>query len=259
MLKHFAVYSIMFTMITGQAALAAETARGGAQRSPAQVADEAIGSIDIDAQKDQLANMGRSLEAVGITFGTVPAAGGASEGTHIADLLSHGQSSFRMNVPAHAGVGAYGLEVRVTGVDSGGSRASIAAYNADFSRRLGMRSVEFRAGDSSDDVRLNFERAAQALARDARRGVGHTSVMQKVYDALVPSAQAKSSAGLFIFHSICFLAHTAAAGYFLVRLFGPNESRDIMGRPFSTFFLIINVGFAGLRYADMMRDLRTAD
>ena len=192
MLKALVTYSVLFTLVTTQAAWAAESARGGAKRSPAQEAQQAaIAAIDVDGQRAQLANAGKSLEALGIGFSTVPAAAGAaSETTHISDLLSSGQSAFRMSVPARAGVAAYGIQVQSTAVADGAHRVSIAAYDAAFSRRLGMQSVSFSPTDDSTQIRLRMERAAKTLANSVPRDSSHTSLLRKVYDAVVPSAEA---------------------------------------------------------------------
>ena len=192
MLKHVTVYSILFTLVTTQAAWAAESARGGAKRSPAQEAQEAaIAAIDVEGQRSQLANIGKSLEALGIGFSTVPAAAGAaSESTHVSDLLSSGQGAFRMSIPARAGVAAYGIQVRSTSVAGGATRVSMAAYDAAFSRRLGMQSVSFSPREDSAQVRLRMERAAKTLANSVPRDSSHTSLLRKVYDVVVPSAEA---------------------------------------------------------------------
>ena len=143
------------------------------------------------AKRSQLANAGKSLEALGIGFSTVPAAGGAaSETTHISDLLSNGQSAFRMSVPARAGVAAYGIQVQSAVVAGGAHRVSIAAYDVGFSRRLGMQSVSFSPTEDSAQIRLRMERAAKTLANSVPRDGRHTSLFHKVYDAVVPSAEA---------------------------------------------------------------------
>ena len=195
MLKSLVAYSVLFALVTTQAAWAAETARGGAQRSPAQEAQQAqeaaISAIDMDGQRTQLANAGKSLEALGIGFGTVPVAvGAASETTHISDLLSSGQSAFRVSVPARNGVAAYGIQVRSAAVAGGAIRVSVAAYDAAFSRRLGMQSMSFSPTEDSTRVRLRMEQVAQALAASVPRDGRHTSLLRKLYDAVVPSAEA---------------------------------------------------------------------